>query len=62
VETLKDAFQRLLKGGKSYDDAMKHHLAVDHANYHRIMEKRLASDITLVVSADRTISIRGATG
>jgi hypothetical protein len=59
-ETLKDAFQRLLKGGKPYNEALKHHLSVDHVNYRRIMEHRLASDITLVVSADRTISIRKA--
>jgi putative kinase len=60
IETLQDAFQRLLKGGKPYKDALKHHLAVDHANYRRIMEHRLASDITLSVSANRTVSIRGA--
>jgi pantothenate kinase len=59
METLQDAFRRLLKGGKPYQDALKHHLAVDHANYRRIMEHRLASDITLSVSADRTVSIRG---
>jgi len=53
-------FQRLLKGGKSYNDALKHHLSVDHVNYRRIMEHRLASDITLAVSADRTLSIRKA--
>jgi hypothetical protein len=58
METLRDAFQRLLKGGKSYDDALKHHLSVDHANYRRIMEHRLIPDITLRVSADRTASIR----
>jgi len=59
-ETLKDVFQRLLKGGKPYNDALKHHLSVDHVNYRRIMEHRLASDITLGVSADRTVSIRKA--
>jgi hypothetical protein len=57
-ETLKDVFQRLLKGGKPYDDALKHHLSVDHVNYRRVMEHRLASDITFAVSADRTVSIR----
>ncbi len=59
-ETLKDAFRRLLKGGRSWDDAMKHHRAVDQANYRRIMDHRLRSDITLVVSADRSLAVRGA--
>jgi putative kinase len=58
IETLQDAFQRLLKGGKSFEEAQRHHLAVDHANYHRVMEHRLASDITLSVTADRTVSVR----
>jgi pantothenate kinase len=57
-ETLRDAFLRLLKGGRSHDDAMKHHLSVDHANYRRVMEHRLPSDITLVVSADRAVTMR----
>jgi hypothetical protein len=60
IETLQDAFQRLLKGGKPYEDALKHHLTVDHANYRRIMEHRLVSGITLGMSADRTVSIRRA--
>ena len=60
LETLRDAFQRLLKGGKPYNDALKHHLSVDHVNYRQIMEHRLPSDITLAVSADRTVSIRKA--
>lgn len=39
---------------------MKHHRAVDQANYRRIMDHRLRSDITLVVSADRSLAVRGA--
>lgn len=57
IETLQDAFQRLLKGGKPHDEALKHHLSVDHANYRRIMEHRLVSDITLSMGADRAVTI-----
>jgi len=58
IDTLQDAFQRLLKGGKPCDEAVKHHFFVDHANYRRIMDHRLVPDITLSMSADRTVEIR----
>lgn len=57
-ETLADVLQRLLRGGRSRDDALKHHLAVDHANYRRVMDNRCPADIVLAVDASRSIVMR----
>lgn len=59
-DTLDDALQRLLRGGRSYNDAVKHHLTVDHANYRRVMNHRCPADIVLAVDAARSIVMRGS--
>jgi pantothenate kinase len=57
VQTLADALPRLQRGGRSPEAALEHHRLVDHANYRRVMERRVAANLTLLVNKDREITI-----
>lgn len=59
-DTLADVLQRLLRGGRSHDDAVTHHLSVDHVNYRRVMTHRCPADIVLAVDAARSVVMRGS--
>lgn len=57
VQTLGDALPRLRRGGKSPEAALEHHRLVDHANYRKVMDRRVAADLTLLMNKDREITI-----
>jgi pantothenate kinase len=57
VQTLADALPRLQRGGRSPEAALEHHRLVDHANYRRVLERRVAADLTLLMNKNRVITI-----
>lgn len=58
--TLQEAIARFQKGGRSYEEALQHYDTVDLPNYRLITGKRVAADVTLLMSADRSLSIQGS--
>jgi hypothetical protein len=58
VDTLDSILERLQRGGKRNDEALRHHRFVDHPNYHRVMGKRTGSHLTVSMDGDRTMSFK----